>query len=106
MPGPKRTPATPASFLGQLDRQITTAERTLDEQERYVRGLRQAREIVAREVLTHALNGVIGSYDGSFNMAEMGIGNGPTANDFEGCMGMLKAGRSKLTPAQIATIRP
>ncbi len=62
MPGPKRTPATPASFLGQLDRQITTAERTLDEQERYVRGLRQAREIVAKEVLTNAFNGTNGRH--------------------------------------------
>ncbi len=58
MPGAKRNIARdPGAFLSQLDRQITTAKRTLEEQERFVKGLQTARECVANEVLTNALNG-------------------------------------------------
>ncbi len=56
--GPKKTSAPdPGALFELIDRQITTAERDIDERERYVKGLKSAREIVAREVLTHALNG-------------------------------------------------
>ncbi len=47
----------PAGYLRELDRTITAAKRDAEERTRFVKGLELARESVASQILTDAING-------------------------------------------------